>query len=221
MKTLRPLLLMLAVAAFAAPVAAQDLPTSTPDGLERRVVPGVDITYVRPGADISGYDRVRLGPVSVSFRKNFERDAAPAPNRRVSESDLQGIRERLGGLLHDEVAKALKDGGFEVTDATGDDVMQLDLAVLDLYLALVPQRQGADEVMAFSTGEMLLEARIADSISGEPLARIYDIEEGRVTNKMHRISRGENEREAREIATRWAGVIVAKLDAAKKNGPAQ
>src|SRR5688500_1459323 len=98
MKPTRSLLVLLAAAAVAGAAVAQDLPSTTTDCLERRLVPGVDIAYVRPGADLSEYDRVLLGPVSVSFRKNFERDAAPGPNKRVSESDLQGIRERLGGL---------------------------------------------------------------------------------------------------------------------------
>ena len=218
MNATKPLLVLLVAAAFGGPAFAQDLPATTTDGLERRTVPGVDIAYVRPGADISEYDRVMFGPVSVSFRKNFERTAAPGPNKRVSDSDLQGIRERLGGLLVEEVTRELTAAGYEITTARAHDVMQLDLSVNDLTMALVPQRQGADEVMAYSTGEMLLEAEVSDSVTGERAARIYDLAEGRVTHQMHRISRGENEREAREIAVAWAKLIREKLDAARAKG---
>ena len=218
MNALKSLLVLFAAAAVGGPVLAQDLPQKTSDGLEWRQVPGVDIAYVRPGADISEYDRVLLGPVSVSFRKNFEQDAAPTPNRRVSESDLQGIRQRLGTLLAEEVTRELVAAGYEIARVPAHDVMQLDLSVNDLYMALVPQRQGADEVMAFSTGEMLLEAEVSDSVTGERAARIYEVAEGRVTHQMHRISRGENEREAREIVTRWAKLIREKLDAARAKG---
>lgn len=219
MKATKPLLALLAAVAFAGPAVAQDLPGVTPDGLERRSVPGLDLAYIRAGADLSEYDRVRFGPVSVSFRRNFERDAAPGPNKRVSESDLQGIRERLGTVLLDEVRRELEAAGYDITTATGHDVLQLDLSVNDLTMALVPQRQGPDEVMAFSTGEMLLEAEMSDSVSGETLARVFDLAEGKVTHQMHRIHRGENEREAREIAVAWAKTLREKIDAARKIGP--
>src|SRR5688500_6921580 len=88
MRPTRSLLVLLAAAAVAGAAVAQDLPSITTDGLERRQVEGVDIAYVRAGADLSEYDRVLLGPVSVWFRKNFERDAAPGRYKRVSESDL-------------------------------------------------------------------------------------------------------------------------------------
>lgn len=214
MNTTKPLLVLLVAAAFAAPAFAQNLPAKTEDGLEWRQVPGVDVAYVRPGADVSEYTRVRLGPVSVSFRKNFARDAAP-PNKRVSEADLQGIRERLGGLLVEEVTRELAAGGYEITQASGHDVMQLDLSVNDLTMAMVPQRQGPDDVLAYSTGEMLLEAEVRDSVTGEIEARIFEVAEGRVTHQLHRITRGENQREARQIAEAWAKLIREKLDAAR------
>jgi hypothetical protein len=219
MKATKPLLALIAAVAFAGPAVAQSIPDSTGDGLERRNVPGLDIAYVRPGVDLSEYDRVRFGPVSVSFRKNFERDAAPGPNKRVSESDLQGIRQRLGALLLEEVTRELEAGGYDITTATGHDVMQIDLSVNDLTMAFVPQRQGPDEVMAFSTGEMLLEAELSDSVTGEMQARIYDLAEGRVTHQLHRIQRSENEREARDIAVTWAKTLREKIDAARKMGP--
>jgi len=219
MKATKPLLALFAAVAFAGPVVAQDLPAATADGLARRNVPGLDVAFIRPGADLSEYDRIRFGPVSVSFRRNFERDAAPGPNKRISETDLQGIRERLGTLLQEEVSRQLAAAGYDITTAVGHDVLQLDLSVNDLTMAFPPQRQGPDEVMAFSTGEMLLEAEMSDSVSGEMLARVYDLAEGRVTHQMHRIQRGENEREAREIAVAWAKTLHEKIDAARKMGP--
>lgn len=215
MNALKPLFVLFAAVALGGPAAAQDIPATTADGLERRQVPDVDVAYVRPGADLSEYDRVLMGPVSVSFRRNFERDAAPGPNKRISEADLQGIRQRLGTLLHEEVVRELTGAGYELSQVAGPDVMQLDLRVNDLYLSAPPQRQGADEVMAFSTGEMILVAEVSDSISGETVGRIYNRAAGRETHQMHRISRSENETEARKIAAWWAKLIRLKLDAAR------
>lgn len=217
----RSLSVLLAAAALAGPAVAETLPATTEDGLVRRHVPDVDIAYVREGADLSEYDRVLLGPVSVSFRRNFERDAATGPNRRISESDLDGIRERLAEVLLEELSRELSAGNYQVVTTRANDVMRLDLSVNDLYLAMPPQRQGPDEVMAFSTGEMLLEAEVSDSVSGEKLARIYDMAEGKVTHQLHRVSRSENAREAREIAVEWARTIRERLDAARRKGAAQ
>ena len=212
------LLVLLAAAVAGGPAVAQRVPSTTADGLERRTVSGIDIAYVRPGADLSEYDRVLLGPVTVSFRRNVAADAATGSGKRVRESDLQGVRERLSALLLDEVTRELEAGGYQVTRSRGSDVMQIDLSVNDLSLALVPQG-GTDEAMGVSTGEMLLEAEISDSVTGEMAARIYDLAEGHVTHQVHRITRSENEREAREVVASWARTLRQKLDAARARGP--
>ena len=213
-----PLLVLLAAAAATGPAVAQNVPSSTADGLERRTVSGIDIAYVRPGADLSEYDSVLLGPVTVAFRRNVAASASAGSGKRVGESDLRDVRERLSALLLEEVTRELEANGYKVTRSRGSDVMQIDLSVNDLSLALVPTGP-TDEAMGVSTGEMLMEAEISDSVSGEVAARIYDVAEGHVTHQVHRITRSENEREAREIVTAWARTLRVKLDAARAKGP--
>lgn len=222
MKPAKPMMLLLLAAALAAPFPVlADVPAATEDGLQRVPLAGIDVAYVRPGASIAGYSRVLLGPVSIAFRGGWERDVAPGPNKRVSESDMQKTRERLGTLLHEEVVKALTAGGYVIADAPSADVMQLDLGVSDLYVTMPQQRQGPDEVYAFTAGEMILVAEVSDSVSGEIQARIFDHAKAKESHQMQRISRAENAREARKIAEAWAQTIRERLDAARaKTAPA-
>lgn len=222
MKLAKPMTMLLLAAAFAAPIPAlAEIAASTEDGLQRVPLAGIDVAYVRPGASIAEYSRVLLGPVSIAFRGGWERDVAPGPNKRVSEHDMQKTRERLGTLLHEEVVKALTAGGYVIADAPAADVMQLDLGVSDLYVTMPQQRQGPDEVYAFTAGEMILVAEVSDSVSGEIQARIFDHAKAKETHTMQRISRAENAREARKIAEAWAQTIRERLDAARaKAAPA-
>jgi hypothetical protein len=186
----------------------------TEDGLQKVAIRGLDVAYARPGASLAQYDKVLLGPVSIAFRRNWER--GDGVDGRIRPEDAQRIKDRLTGLLMEEMAKELSAGGYTISDQAGETVLELDLRITDLYIAAPDVRTvSRKDVYAVSAGEMTLVAELRDSASGETLMRIYDNEEGDNFPRMRRITNAENESEARKAVNGWARALRAQLDLAK------
>ena len=228
-RALAVLLCLLVVSAASAQPAQEASPPKTrsdasaqwsEDGLRRVDVKGLDVVYMRPGAGLSGYRKVWLGPVTVSFRRGWERSASTGIRSRISAADAQRIRERLAVALREELLAELARGGYQMADAPGDDVLQVNAAITDLYIN-APESAGASNVRVFavSAGEMTLVAELRDSLTGEVVARVYDHAEARETGMPHRMFAGENEREARAAARAWSEILRRQLDLANTTPP--
>lgn len=230
---MRHLLRIFLVAGIAATFAVQTLaaagkPSSkrqaaeawTQDGLQKREIKGLDVVYVRPSASLAGYQKILLKPVDISFRRDWGRSAPGIAGTRVRAIDAQRIRDKLAKLMREEAAKQLTQGGYALVEASGDDVLEVDAAITDLYL-VAPDVQGAEGVRVFavSAGEMTLVAELRDSASGEVIARTYDHAYARETARPHRITNSENTVEARRVAGEWAKQLRLQLDLARKGAP--
>jgi hypothetical protein len=220
---------LLGVAGAAVAQAATDAPGSkreaaaawTEDGLQKADIKGLDVVYTRPSVSLASYDKVLLKPVAVSFRRDWGRATAGAPGVRVRAADAQRIRERLATIMREEAIKQLGEGGYTVTDVAGDDVLEVEAAIVDLYI-VAPDVLGAENLRTYSVsaGEMTLVAELRDSVSGETAARIYDHAYARETSRPHRITDVENTSEARRVASEWARQLRLQLDLAKRNAGA-
>jgi hypothetical protein len=189
------------------------------DGLQKVDIKGLDVVYARPGSSLAGYTKVLLKPVAVAFRRDWGRPATGTPGGRVRSEDAQRIRERLVAVMAEETRKVLDEGGYAVVDAPGDDVLEVDGSIRDLYIT-APDIPSASftRVYSVSAGEMTLVAELRDSISGETLMRVYDHANARESGFAHRITNIENASEARDIARAWAGKLRQQLDLAKGGG---
>lgn len=203
-----------ALAAAGSALAATD--TSTPDGLDKVEVKGIDVTYKRPGASMDGYTKIKIGSITVSFNKNWEKTPLPGTRFKLRAEDAQKIKDRLAAAMREEFTAALKAGGYEVVDSSGEDVLEFAAAITDLYVNK-PQVASAAraDTYAVSAGEMVLVAELRDSPSGEVLVRAYDRGEARETISPHFITSSENELEAHKILSEWAKILVRQLDAAR------
>ena len=86
------LLRFAAVAALAGAMAAATPALASPesalseamsvDGLQKTTVKGLDLTYVRPGATLAGYDSIQLAPVYVAFVKDWTPTPPAGPELR-------------------------------------------------------------------------------------------------------------------------------------------
>ena len=196
---------------------AKSAPDSTPDGLEKVSVQGVDLSYRRPGASVAAYTKVKIGDISVAFNKSWEKTPLPGTRFKIRADDAQKIKDRVAGLLREEITTALKAGGYEIVDTAGEDVLEFAAAIIDLYINK-PQVQSAarTETYAVSAGEMTIVVELRDSLSGEVLSRAYDRGAARETQRPHFITSSENEIEARKIIQGWATILVTQLGAARK-----
>jgi len=185
------------------------------DGLAKMEIKGIDVAYQRPGASLSEYKRVLVRPVEVSLRRDWNRSVG-LQGVRARPEDIERVRSRASSFVREEFEAELKAAGIEQAQAPGDDVLEIDLKVQDLYAAApdiqVPTRS---EVYAVSAGEMTLVGELRDSVSGETLFRFYDHGQAREWTRPRRILFNENETEARKLARSWAKALREGLQAAR------
>jgi hypothetical protein len=209
--------LNLAWAATETPKSKRDAAAAwTEDGLQKVAIKGLDAVYVRPDASLTGYDKVLLRPISVAFRRNWEKTAVPGSNLRINPKDSQRIKDNLAGLIREEVIKQLTEGGYQLTDSSGDDVLEVDLSIIDLNVR-APNVRAANNtnIYAVSAGEMTLVAELRDSASSDTVMRIFDHAEAHESTWPRRITSIDNIAEARSMASAWARSLRVLLDAAR------
>lgn len=221
---LSPLLaLAAAIALIAGSATAQTPPADAPpaveinaDGLQRTEVRGLDLAFVRPGATLEGFNRVQLAPVQVAFRRNWERRVSTGTRTRVSARDMERIRDRLSTLIESEVREELARGGYALVEDTGDDVLAVQMAIVNLDIT-APDLASTSRVRVYTTsvGEMTLVADLRDSSSDELLMRVYDRRVGRSSPQPRFTTRADNVMEARNAARAWARALREGLDAAR------
>lgn len=223
-----PILLAAALAGASAGLGAAepagDVPKSSreagsawsQEGLEKIKVKGLDTVYARPGLNLAEYRRIRLEPITVAFRKGWQMTPLPGSRDRVSPADAQRIRARVSVLVQEEVAKELIAGGYKLANEPGEDVLEVQLSIVNLYINApdVPNSVRST-TYALSAGEMSLVAQLSDSLSGEVLLRAFDRTTATETTWAHQITGVENEAEGRRAAQNWAKALKRELDLAR------
>jgi hypothetical protein len=222
-----PVLAAFALAAALTGLAAaqgNDLPKSSreaasawsEEGLQPRSVQGLDTVYVRPGVNFAEYKSVLLKPVSVAFRRGYLMTPLPGSRDRISKADAQKVRDRVALVVQDEVAKELVSGGYRFANAPADDVLEVDMSIVDLFVAAPDVRNSVHvNTYAISAGEASLVMELRDSMSGEVLARAFDHSSATESTWAHQITNVENEAEARRMASAWAHALRVGLDKAR------
>jgi hypothetical protein len=213
-RSVRPFTIALALAAAGLAGCATQQPAESWDGLVLRPNTRLDAVYVQPGADIPAYKSVMIDPLEVSFDKNWD------PNRdvrgvsgRLSEEDIQAIREELAKLFREEFAKELAKGGYRVVTTPGPETLRMLPAVTDLYIN-APDRMepGRSTTYTTETGRMTLVAELRDSVSGDVLARVVDRQQSRDSGMMQVTNRVTNTADARRAIDVWAKALRNALD---------
>lgn len=182
------------------------------DGLQRQDVRGLDLVYLRPGADLGVYRRIWLRPVQVSFQREWARAQERSTGSRVRPRDLQAIRKDMATVVQAQVARELARAGYAMADGPGEDVLELEVRVAELFLnsADLPS---ADPVRNYtmSFGHMTLVADSRDSLTGDPVLRILDRRIGRDYGMLRFTTRVENAREVGNTAQEWARAVARQL----------
>lgn len=205
----------LALAAF--PVAAQDdLPTTTPEGLELLTGTPVKAVYAMPGATLEPYTKVILDDCHVAFRKNWDRDynRRVTLDRRVSASDMERMKTRLGEEFRKVFTDELKKGGYEVVDQAGDDVLLIRPSLLDLDVS-APDVPSASRTRTYvaSAGSMTLYMELYDSVTGAIIAKVLDPKASNRGGFAMEANRVTNKAEADRMLRSWAQLLSNHLGA--------
>ena len=202
--------------AFAASPMAELEQALSHDGLQKVKVKGLDVVFARPGATLAGYGKVKLEPVDVAFRKDWDPERTGS-RLKLRAEDREKIRSGVAKIVHDEFAKELQTrGSYKVVGEAGPDVLRVNVHIVNLYVTAPDTNEaGRSRTYTVSAGEMTLFMELYDSETGEVLARIVDHQEAR--GAMGRLSFSNsvmNAGEAQLIASNWARVLRNALDKA-------
>jgi hypothetical protein len=191
-------------------------------GLVKMNTKGLDVVYAKPGATLAEYHQVLLRPVSVSFAKNWEQSVTSGSRIRITTEDSQRIKDKLSALLREEIEKQLHDGGYKMATAAGDDVLDVTMAIVNLYVTAPDvNQQNLRNSYGVSAGEMSLVVELRDSATGDIIARAFDRNLASESYRPMRISSVDNAAEARAAAKGWAEALRKALDRSKGIGTKQ
>jgi hypothetical protein len=207
-----------ATTAALSPLAAQsaELPKSW-DGLVLVKSKKLEAVYLAPGADVAPYDKVRLGPTTVAFAKDWLRDYNDSAdfNQRLSDADAQRIMNAVRTGFESIFQKAFSKGGYTVVDTPAKDVLQVNSAVINLALTAPDTEADFSASYASSAGQatMVLEAR--DSLTGALLGRALDAEAaGDFWEQRNVVT---NTADFDQVGDKWAKAAVAGLEKLRSN----
>ena len=205
---------LVATSAPAASKAERDQMMSY-DGLERINVKGIDLAYARPGASLADYTKVKLDPIEIAFAKNWN-PTKPVTRSTLTADERESIRSGIAKIVYDAFVREVQTkGGYAIVDTAGPDVLRVKASIINVYVTapdiLTP---GRTRTYTVTSGEGTIFAELFDSESGEILARVTDRREARNSGYMLLSSSVFNAAEADRLASAWARILRARLDAA-------
>jgi len=215
------LILMSAGPAFAK--KNQPLPQINEDGLHLVPDSKLAIVYAEPGADLVPYTKVKLLDAFVSFKKNWARNQSSGSGLpgRVSNKDMERIKTRMSEEFRTVFTKVLEEGGYPVVDETGDDVLLIRPAIVDLNPnAPDLSTAGMSRTYTDTAGDMTLYIELYDSQTSDLMAKAMDKRfDGRNSSFYTWANRATNTAAADRILKGWANILLDALNEAKQVPP--
>ncbi len=221
---IRGLLLALVSAVSLSAFAEEESMDISFDNLSRIKDARVAVAYIDPEADFSVFQRVAILDPMVAFRANWQRDQNRSTRtRRVRAADMERIKASVADLFKEVFIEVLEaDDGYEIVDVTGDDVIVLRPAIIDLDItAPDTMSSGRNRTWTATTGAATLYLELFDSVSGKIIGRAADRRSARRAGGVMTVSnRVTNTAEARRMIRRWAQKFRDFLDTHYKPGQA-
>lgn len=196
--------------------AKKSLPAINDEGMELVKDSKLATVYADPGADLSIYNRIWLQDATVAFKKNWQRDQNRSNPFKVRTKDMERIQEDVATLFREVFTKELLDGGYEMTEEIGDDVLLVKPAIVDLdVIAPDIQRTGRTFSYSESAGEMTLNLELFDSLTGDKIAKATDRKRDFQRGYLEWRTSVSNRADARRMMTSWAKALRSTLDEAR------
>lgn len=196
--------------------ADDEVPEMTHDGLVLVADRTVAAAYVDPDADFGEYNKIMLLDCYVSFRKNWRRDQKRTGSMiSVTKSDMERIKTGVAELFHEVFTEELsKDGGYEIVDAAGEDVLLVRPAIIDLDVtAPDTSTPGRSRTYTTTSGAATVFVELYDSVTGDILARAADRKVAeRMGGYLSYSNRVTNTADAKKMMRGWAKSLRERLD---------
>ena len=206
-------LLSLLMLVFASAAGAKDkIPEVSPEGLHLVHDSKLRVVYMKPGADLSEYDKVALLDCYVAFKKNYKRDHnrdEADMEQRVSDKDMVKMRKEMAAEFNKVFTKVLStDGGHQMVTEGGDGVLILRPAIINLDVT-VPGKMtaGMSRNFSASAGQMTLYLELLDGKTGALIGRVIDPEAAGMDEMIQVRNSVTNRADADRVLRRWATIL--------------
>jgi len=212
------LTLVVSVLAISPAWAKKSLPAVNDEGMELVKNSELATVYTDPGADLGVYKRIWLEDATVAFKKNWKRDQNRGYALKVRDADMQRIMDDVASLFREVFTAELVDGGYEMAEEVGDDVLIVKPAIVDLNV-YAPDIQHANRSQSYSreAGEMTLNLELYDSVTGDKIAKATDRKRDYDRGYMQWRTSVSNRADAKRMMTPWAKALRSALDEAKSS----
>jgi len=192
----------------------------THDGLVRVDRSRMQQAWMKPDADLSQYTKFTVGPPVFRFKavRGSGRTARTGQDAfYISEENRKRLVEEVRTVFRDELSKSQY---FQRVEEPGPDVLLLEGAMLDIVSRVPPQMTGRGDVFLSSVGEATIVLQLADSETGEVLARAVERRAAQeASSTVQRSSPVTTWAEVRRLARRWARILRERLDQLHELGP--
>ena len=205
--------------AMALPVMAKkSLPEVNDEGMELVKNSKMTTIYADPNANFGIYNRIWLKDATVAFKKNWQRDQNRNTAMRVQTKDMVKIQEDVATLFDEVFTKELLEGGYELVEEAGDDVLIVVPAIVDLDV-IAPDIQRASRTNSYSesAGEMTLNLELFDSVTNDKIAKATDRKRDYDRGYLEWRTSVNNRSVAKRFMTTWAESLRSVLDDAKSS----
>jgi hypothetical protein len=200
--------------------ANEERPEVTIEGLKLIEDSNLALVYAEPGVDWSQYSKIYLEAPYIAFKKDWQRHQNRYEPGKISVDDMSKIKIELSSLFTDVFATTLEEGGYQLVNEHGEDVLLVKPAIINLdVVAPANNSPGITRTYSETAGEMTLYMELYDSLSGDLIAKALDRKEDRRTGYFEWQSRVTNRAAANRILKVWANVLKEGLDDARAASP--
>jgi hypothetical protein len=200
--------------------AKADFPAVSHDGLHLMSDTKLRAVYMKPGADLSEYDKIALLDTYVAFRKNWQRkhNEDETFDQRVSDKDMKEIRDRVSKAFAEEFTKVLStEGGHQIVKDAGYGVLILRPAIINLDVTAPDlMTAGMSQTFVASAGSMTLYLELYDGKTQAIIARIIDPEAAENVGIAQVANSVTNTADFDRVVRRWAELLNKHLAQLKK-----
>jgi len=174
----------------------------------------IPATYVKEGVDLSVYDKVMVKPLSldnVEVLKPAWEDGNddiwafnPENRSAIQKWFLDAMQQEIGG-----------NGGYPLVNASGDDVLRVEVEVLSITPYVKPGTQSSDSDHVISTlgsGDIVISAEFRDSKTRELLVLIEG--ERTIGEEYRELSKENHIKNLKDMFTQWGKKVREALDKA-------
>ena len=174
----------------------------------------IPATYVKEGVNLSVYNKVMVKPLSLDnvevlkpvWEEGNDDVWAFNPENRsaIQKWFLDAMQQEIGG-----------NGGYPLVNASGDDVLRVEVEVLSITPYVKPGTQSSDSDHVISTlgsGDIVISAEFRDSKTRELLILIEG--ERTIGEKYRELSAENHIKNLKGMFTKWGKKVREALDKA-------